>query len=118
MNSIVLICLNPPTCGSFSIVNTTYLYYLFVVLIVLYMHVCSVISDSATLRTVARQAPLSMGFSRQEYWSGLPFPLPEDLPDPGMELVSPELQASSILLNHAGSLFLLFYISTDFCCYG
>ena len=39
--------------------------------------------------TVARQAPLSMGFSRQEYWSGLPFPPPEDLPDPGIEPVSP-----------------------------
>ena len=37
--------------------------------------------------TVACQAPLSMGFSRQEYWSGLPFPPPEDLPDPGTELV-------------------------------
>ena len=39
--------------------------------------------------TVARQAPLSMGFSRQEYWSGLPFPPPGDLPDPGMEPTSP-----------------------------
>ena len=38
-----------------------------------------------------RQAPLSMGFPRQEYWSGLPFPPPEDLPDPGFELVSPTL---------------------------
>ena len=38
--------------------------------------------------TVARQAPLSMGFSRQEYWSGLPFPSPGDLPNPGIELVS------------------------------
>ena len=37
----------------------------------------------ASLWTVARQAPLFMGFSRQEYWSGLPFPLPGDLPDPG-----------------------------------
>ena len=36
-----------------------------------------------TLRTVARQAPLSMGFSRQDHWSGLPGPPPEDLPDPG-----------------------------------
>ena len=43
----------------------------------------------ATPWTVARQAPLSMGFSRQEYWSGLPFPPPEDLPDPGIEPVSP-----------------------------
>ena len=43
---------------------------------------------------VARQAPLSMGFSRQEYWSGLPFPAPGDLPDPGIEsasLMSPAL---------------------------
>ena len=41
--------------------------------------------------TVACQAPLSMEFSRQEYWSGLPFPPPEDLPDPGIEPVSPAL---------------------------
>ena len=41
-----------------------------------------------TLWTVARQAPLSMRFSRQEYWSGLPCPSPGDLPDPGMELKS------------------------------
>ena len=39
--------------------------------------------------TVALQAPLSMGFSRQEYWSRLSFPSPGDLPDPGTELVSP-----------------------------
>ena len=41
----------------------------------------------ATLWTVARQAPLSMGFSRQEYWSGLTCPPPGDLPDPGMKPV-------------------------------
>ena len=41
--------------------------------------------------TVAYQAPLSMGFSRQEYWSGLPFPSPGDLPDPGIEPWSPAL---------------------------
>ena len=46
---------------------------------------CSVVSDSVTPWTVAYQAPPSMGFSRQEYWSGLPFPSPEDLPDPGIE---------------------------------
>ena len=46
-------------------------------------------SDSATPWTVARQAPLSMGFSRQEYWSRLPCPPPEDLPDPGTELTPP-----------------------------
>ena len=39
--------------------------------------------------TVARQGPLSMGFSRQEYWSGVPCPPPGDLPDPGIEPVSP-----------------------------
>ena len=42
----------------------------------------------ATPWTVACQAPLSMGFSRQEYWSGLPFPPPGDVPDPGIEPVS------------------------------
>ena len=50
----------------------------------------------ATLWTVARQAPLSMGFSRQEYWSGLPFPSPEDLPNPGIEPGSPALQADAL----------------------
>ena len=50
---------------------------------------CSVVSDSSvTPWTVACQAPLPMGFSRQEYWSGLPCPLPEDLPEPGIEPVS------------------------------
>ena len=54
----------------------------------------SVVSDSVTPWTVARQAPLSKEFSRQEYWSRLPFPTPGDLPDPGIEpesLVSPAL---------------------------
>ena len=46
--------------------------------------------------TVARQAPLSMGFSRQEYWSGLPFPSPGDLPNPGIEPGSPALQVDSL----------------------
>ena len=48
--------------------------------------------DSDTPRTVAHQAPLSMEFSRQEYWSGLPFPSPGDLPDPGIEPGFPALQ--------------------------
>ena len=43
--------------------------------------------------TVTFQAPLSVGFSRQEYWSGLPFPLPGDLSDPGIELTSPVASA-------------------------
>ena len=53
--------------------------------------------------TVARQAPLSMAFSRQEHWSGLPFPPPGDLPDPGIEPESPALQLDSLLLSHQGS---------------
>ena len=52
----------------------------------------SVVSDSlGSQRTVAWQAPQSIGFSRQEYWSGLPFPSPEDLPDAGIEPGSPAL---------------------------
>ena len=49
----------------------------------------------ATPWTVAHQAPPSMGFSRQEYWSGLPFPSPEDHPNPGIEPRSPSLQADA-----------------------
>ena len=49
---------------------------------------CLVRSDSVAPWTAARQARLSMGFSRQEYWSGVPFPPPGDLPDPGVELES------------------------------
>ena len=51
---------------------------------------------SATPWTVAYQAPPSMGFSRQEYWSGLPFPSPGDLPNPGIELGSPSFQADAL----------------------
>ena len=46
--------------------------------------------------TVACQAPLSMAFSRQEYWGGLPFPSPGDLPDPGIKPRSPALQADAL----------------------
>ena len=49
----------------------------------------SVVSDSATPWTVDRQVPLSVGFSRQEYWSGLALPSPGDLPHPEMEPESP-----------------------------
>ena len=51
----------------------------------------------ATLWTVAHQASLSMGFSRQEYWSGLPFPSPGDLPDPGIEPGSPAVEADTLI---------------------
>ena len=50
----------------------------------------------ATPWAVAQKAPLSLEFSRQGYWSGLPFPSPEDLPDPGIELGSPALQADPL----------------------
>ena len=53
-------------------------------------------STLATPWTVARQAPLPMGFSRQGYWNGLPFPSPGDLPDPGIEPGSPALQEESL----------------------
>ena len=59
------------------------------------MHMCVraylVVSDSATPWTVAYQAPLSMGFPRQDYWSGLPFPFPGDCPKPGTEPTPPAL---------------------------
>jgi len=54
------------------------------------------VSDSVTLWIVAHQAPLSMGFSRQEYWSGLLCPPPEDLPNSGIKLRSPILQTGSL----------------------
>ena len=51
----------------------------------------SVVSDSLPLHVLVHQAPLSMGFTRQENWSGLPFPSPEDLSEPGIEPRSPAL---------------------------
>ena len=63
---------------------------------------CSVMSDSVTPWNVACQAPLSMGFFRQEYYSGLPFPPPGDFPDPGIEpgsLVSPMLISRQVLYH-------------------
>ena len=57
----------------------------------------------ATPWTVAHEAPPSMGFSKQEYWSGLLFPSPGDLPNPGTEAGSPTLQVDSLPLNHRGS---------------
>jgi len=53
------------------------------------MRACSVVSDSVTPRTAAHEAPLSMGLSQQKYLSGLPFPPPGDIPNPGTEPMSP-----------------------------
>ena len=58
--------------------------------------------------TVAHQAPLSMGFSRWEYWSGSPFPSPGDLPNPGIEPRSPTLQADALTSEPPGKPFLSF----------
>ena len=69
----------------------------------MYMHACSVMSDSATSWTVACQAPLSMEISRQEYWSGLPFPSPGNLSKPGIKPISPALQVDFLLLFQLGS---------------
>ena len=63
-----------------------------------------IVSDSfVSPWTVACQAPPFMEFSRQEYWSGLPFPSPGNLPNPGTEPTSPALQVDSLLLSHQGS---------------
>ena len=56
----------------------------------------------ATPWTIAYQAPPSMGFSRQECWSGLPFPSPGDLPNPGIEPRSPALQEDTLLSEPPG----------------
>ena len=57
----------------------------------------------ATLCTIAYQAPPSMGFSRHEYWSGVPFPSPGDLPDPGIEPGSPAFQADALTSEPPGN---------------
>ena len=66
----------------------------------------SVMTHSVTPWTEAHQAPMSMGFSRQEYWSGLLFPSPSDPPNIGIKpvsSVSPALQADYLPLSHLGS---------------
>ena len=68
------------------------------------VHACSVakLCLTAIPWTVARQSPLSMGFSRQEYWRGLPFPSPEDFPDPGIKPGSPALEADALTSEPPG----------------
>ena len=63
---------------------------------------CSVAKSDfpVTPQIAACQAPPPMGFPRQEYWSGLPFPFPGDVPDPGIEPTSPTLQANPLPLSH------------------
>ena len=68
---------------------------------VLVTHLCPTLF--ATPWSVARQVPLSLGFSRQEYWSGLPFPSPGDPPEPGMESTPPALPVDSLPPEPQGS---------------
>ena len=65
----------------------------------------------ATSWTVACQAPLSMGFSRQEYWSGLSFPFPGELSNPGIEAGSPALKVNSLLTKLQGKYLSFFFFS-------
>ena len=70
------------------------------------MHACKVTSAFETLCPAARQAPPSMGFSRQEYWSGLPWFPPRDFPNPKIAPASPIVslsQVNSLLLSHQRS---------------
>ena len=67
----------------------------------------------ATPWTVAYQAPPSMGFSRQEYWSGLPFPSPGDLPDPGIKPRSPTFQADALPAEPPGKVPQFILIAVD-----
>ena len=86
----------------------------------------SVVPNSETPWTETHQAPLSMRFSRQGYWRGLPFPFPGDLPNPGIEPGSPALQAYSLLtelpgkpinrimaLNYSISVFIEYYAAIE-----
>ena len=67
----------------------------------------------ATLWSVAYQVPPSMGFSRQEYWSGVPLPSPGDVPDPGIEPGSPALRAGALPSEPPGNVrILLLYLLT------
>ena len=72
------------------------------------MYMVRYVQNFGTAQAVARQAPRSMEFSRQEYWNGLPFPPPGGFPDPGIELASPAsptLQADSLPGEPSGNLY-------------
>ena len=67
--------------------------------------------DLSSPRTAAHQAPLSMEFSGQEYWSGLPFPSPEDLLNPGIESWSPALQMDSLPVKPPWKPYVMCYLT-------
>ena len=89
----------------------------------MYVHACmqaSVGSDSAILWTAAHQAPLSMGFSRQEYWSGLPCFPPGDLPNPGIKptsLMSPALAGRFFTTSATWEAHVFVYVCVYVCIY-
>ena len=111
--------MSPALTGGFFTTSTTWesvLYIILCILLVVIYCVCawslSRVQFFATTWVAAHQAPLSLGFSRQEYCSGLPCPPPGYLPDPGVEPAppaSPALQANSLPLTHPGS-------SVTYCC--
>ena len=81
---------------------------------------CSVVSNSATVSTVARQAPLSMRFFREKYWSGLSFTSPGDLSNPGIEPISPALEGRFFTTEPPGKPtsmigYLLFFLCVHIC---
>ena len=97
-----------PPCSSTSTANVIVKLWTETPVSLLFIYVCALSCFShvqffVTPWTVARQVPLSMGFSKQKYWSGLPVPSPGDLPDTGIEPVSPIWQAGSLPLSHLGS---------------
>ena len=75
------------------------------------VYMCSVASDSVTSWPIACQAPLSIEFPRQEYWSGLPFSSSGDLPDPEIKPASPALHVDSLPLSHQRSTKLRYLIA-------
>ena len=85
-----------PLIASSGFKNSDSAFSLQLLLVSLFLLVAKSCLTLSNAWTVACQAPLSMGFSRQEYWSGLPFPSPEDLPNQGIKPGSPELQADSL----------------------
>ena len=93
-HGLLCACARVYVCACARVYVRTYVFVHMCVYVCMYVCVCmishSVVSDSmrVPMGCVAHQAPLSMGFSRQEYWSGLPFPPPGDLPDPGIEPTS------------------------------
>ena len=94
-----------PECSivGITVCNLFQISYFHLLLLLLLLSRFSRVRLCATPWTVARQVPLPMGFSRQEYWRGLPCPPPGDLPDPGIEPMSsasPALQANSLPLSH------------------